>query len=46
MDGLHAANYPVVLAKAAWYLAAEDTDYDGSRVFPQLAAAKTKPMKP
>ncbi len=34
------------LAKAAWYLAAEDTDYDGSRVFPQLAAAKTKPMKP
>ena len=34
------------LAKAAWYLAAQDTDYDGSRVFPQLAAAKTKNMKP
>ncbi len=34
------------LAKAAWYLAAEDTDYDGSRVFPQLAAAKAKNMKP
>jgi transposase len=33
------------LAKAAWHLVAEDTDYDGSRVFPQLAAGKTKPMK-
>jgi transposase len=33
------------LAKAAWYLAAEDTDYDGRRVFPQLAAAKAKNMK-
>jgi transposase len=34
------------LAKAAWHIVAEDTDYDGSRVFPQLAATKTKPMKP
>jgi transposase len=35
------------LAKAAWFLMAQDTDYDGKRVFPQLAAAKTKKaMKP
>jgi transposase len=34
------------LAKAAWFLVAEDTDYDGRRVFPQLAVAPTKNMKP
>jgi transposase len=34
------------LAKAAWFLVAEDADYDGRRVFPQLAAAKAKNMKP
>jgi transposase len=34
------------LAKAAWHVVAQDTDYDGSRVFPQLAAAKTRNMKP
>ena len=34
------------LAKAAWHLAAEDADYDGSKVFPQLTTAKTKNMKP
>src|SRR3984957_900664 len=33
------------LAKAAWHVVAQDTDYEGSRAFPQLAAAKTKPMK-
>ncbi len=33
------------LAKAAWYLVAQETDYDGSRVFPQLAAAKNQAMK-
>jgi transposase len=34
------------LAKAAWFLAAEDADYDGRRVFPRLATAQTKNMKP
>ena len=34
------------LAKAAWHVVAQDTDYDGSRVFPQLATARTKRMKP
>jgi transposase len=34
------------LAKAAWFLVAEDTDYDGRRVFPHLAAGPTKNMKP
>jgi transposase len=34
------------LAKAAWHVVAEDTDYDGGRVFPQAAAAQTKNMKP
>jgi transposase len=33
------------LAKAAWHVVAQDTDYDGSRVFPQASAGKTKPMK-
>lgn len=30
------------LAKAAWYLAAEDAEYDARRVFPQLAGAAMK----
>lgn len=34
------------LAKAAWHVAAADTDYDGSRVFPQQATAKAGNMKP
>jgi transposase len=34
------------LAKAAWHVVARDTDYEGGRVFPQLATSKTKPMKP
>jgi transposase len=33
------------LAKAAWYLVAEEVDYDGRRVFPQLATDKNKNMK-
>src|SRR5579863_7379935 len=32
------------LAKAAWFVVAEAADYDGRRVFPHLAAAKTKTM--
>jgi transposase len=34
------------LAKAAWHVVAQDTDYDGARVFPQLASTKIKNMKP
>ena len=34
------------LAKAAWYLAAQETDYDARRVFPQLALGKDKNLKP
>jgi transposase len=30
------------LAKAAWYLVAEETDYEAGRVFPQLAGAAMK----
>jgi transposase len=33
------------LAKAAWHVVTEDVDYDGRRVFPQLAAGQTKNMK-
>jgi transposase len=33
------------LAKAAWHMVAEDSDYDGGRVFPQQTANKTKNMK-
>jgi len=33
------------LAKAAWHVVSEDVDYDGRRVFPQLAAGPTKNMK-
>jgi hypothetical protein len=31
------------LAKAAWYLAAEETDYEPGRMFPQLAGGAMKP---
>ena len=34
------------LAKAAWFLTAEDADYDGRRVFPQLATVRAKNMEP
>jgi transposase len=34
------------LAKAAWFLIAEDEDYDGRRVFPQLATARAKNREP
>lgn len=33
------------LAKAAWHVVARDTDYDGSRMFPQRAGNKDKTMK-
>jgi hypothetical protein len=34
------------LSKAAWYLMAQNTNYDPARVFPELAAAKAeKPKK-
>jgi transposase len=33
------------LAKAAWFLAARDTDYDSRRIFPPRPGAKTKTMK-
>ena len=33
------------LAKAAWYVAAEQVDYDARRMFPQLAAGSGKNMK-
>jgi transposase len=34
------------LAKAAWHLVAGETDYDASRVFPQLAAGKDPARQP
>lgn len=33
------------LAKAAWYLASQETDYDPGRVFPELAAKKKEALK-
>jgi len=33
------------LAKAAWYLASEETDYEPGRVFPQMATTKNQTMK-
>jgi transposase len=33
------------LAKAAWYVVTDNVDYDGRRVFPQLATGQTKNMK-
>ena len=33
------------LAKAAWYLASEETDYESGRVFPQMATTKNQTMK-
>lgn len=33
------------LAKAAWFLASQETDYDPARVFPELAAPKKEALK-
>ncbi len=33
------------LAKAAWFLAAQETDYDPARVFPELATKQKEPVK-